>query len=221
MATVLNVGFISCGNDEENSDNSSGSTYDVERPTITIDVNGVTSTGSKFVLIDDTNFYIDYIQYSVKQGHLNVVGFDKTGFAGEARFYSVVTYKGNAYEVLEIEAKAFDHSENLTSIIIPKGIKIIHESSFEDCHNLTSVSISESVETIHTRAFHGCRKLTDVHCKRQIPPTVSGSSTNGGPIEYLTNSEVYLDATLYIPQGSLNAYKEKNGWKDFGYIVEE
>lgn len=67
----------------------------------------------------------------------------------------------------------------------------------------------------------GCRALRDVHCKRQTPPTVLGSSTNGGAIEYLTNSEVYLDATLYVPQGSLSAYKAKNGWKEFGKITEE
>lgn len=61
----------------------------------------------------------------------------------------------------------------------------------------------------------------DVHCKRQVPPTVLGSSTNGASIEYLTNSEVYLDATLYVPQATLSAYKAKDGWKEFGNIIEE
>ena len=220
MAT-LSFSFASCSSDDENSGNGSSSVPNQDSSSIVINADGTTSTGSKFVAIDANTFYIDYIKYSINQGHLEVTGFDKIGFAGNAKFYSIVTYKGTAYDVLAIGKAAFDHCDNLKSVVIPKGIKLISESAFEDCHNLISVSISESVETINTRALHGCKTLRDVHCKRQTPPTVLGSSTNGGTIEYLTNSEVYLNATLYVPQGTLSAYKDKNGWKEFGNIIEE
>lgn len=220
MAT-LSFSFASCSSDDENSGNGSGSVPNQDSSSIVINADGTTSTGSKFVAIDANTFYIDYIKYSINQGHLEVTGFDKIGFAGNAKFYSIVTYKGTAYDVLAIGKAAFDHCDNLKSVVIPNGIKLISESAFEDCHNLISVSISESVETINTRALHGCKTLRDVHCKRQTPPTVLGSSTNGGTIEYLTNSEVYLNATLYVPQGTLSAYKDKNGWKEFGNIIEE
>lgn len=213
--------MISCGSDDENSGNGSSSVPDQDSPSIIINADGTTSTGSKFIAIDANSFYIDYIKYSINQGHLEVTGFDKIGFAGNAKFYSRVTYNGAVYEVLTIGKDAFDHCDNLKSVVIPKGIKLISESAFEDCHSLTSVSISESVETIGSRTLHGCRALRDVHCKRQVPPTVLGSSTNGGTIEYLTNSEVYLDATLYVPQSTLSAYKAKNGWMEFGDIIEE
>lgn len=213
--------IMSCSTDDEDNGNGSSSIPDQDRPSIIINADGTTSSGSKFVAIDANTFYIDYIKYSINQGHLEVTGFDKIGFAGNAQFYSIVTYHGTVYEVLAIGKDAFDHCDNLISVVIPKGIILISESAFEDCHSLTSVSISESVETIGTRALHGCKSLRDVHCKRQTPPTVLGSSTNGGAIEYLTNSSVYLDATLYVPQGSLSAYKAKNGWKEFGKITEE
>ena len=213
--------MISCGGDDENNNNGPSPVPEQDSSSIVINADGTTSTGSKFVAIDANTFYIDYIKYSVNQGHLEVTGFDKIGFAGKAKFYSIVTYNGTAYEVLAIGKDAFDHCDSLKSVVIPNGIKLIAESAFEDCHSLTSVSISASVETIGTRALHGCRLLRDVHCKRQVPPTVLGSSTNGASIEYLTNSEVYLDATLYVPQATLSAYKAKDGWKEFGNIIEE
>ena len=213
--------MFSCSNDDENNSDGTSSVPEKDSSTIVINADGTTSTGSKFVAIDANSFYIDYIKYSINQGHLEVTGFDKIGFAGNAKFYSRVTYNGTVYEVLTIGKDAFDHCDNLISVEIPKGIKLISESAFEDCHSLTSVSISESVETISSRTLHGCKSLRNVHCKRQTPPTVLGSSTNGGTIEYLTNSSVYLDATLYVPQGTLSAYKAKNGWKEFGKIIEE
>ena len=68
---------------------------------------GTTSNGSRFVGIDDKNFYIDYIKYSVEEGHLVVSGYDKTGFQGNGKFASNITYNGSSYEVLRILNSAF------------------------------------------------------------------------------------------------------------------
>ena len=37
----------------------------------------------------------------------------------------------------------------------------------------------------------------------------------------LFSKDTYAKATLYVPQGSLEAYKAADGWKEFLNIVEE
>ena len=60
-------------------------------------------------------------------------------------------------------------------------------------------------------AFSGCSGLTSVRCKAQTPPN----------IDYYTFYVSYSKATLYIPMGTLDAYKKADGWRYFQNIVEE
>ena len=129
---------------------------------VEIDENGNASNGSVFYLIDDKNFYLDYIKYSVVEGHLEVSGYDKAGIKAEPQIVSSVTYKRNKLEVLSIGEKAFSGCENLTSITIPDGVTKIGGSAFSDCNCLTSVTIPNSVISIGSSVFYLCCSLTSV-----------------------------------------------------------
>lgn len=76
---------------------------------------------------------------------------------------------------------------------------------------LTSVTIPGNVSYIGEEAFKTKKALNSVTSLSIQPPTAFDNT-------FLESS--YLFATLYVPQGSLEAYKEADGWKNFLNIQE-
>lgn len=89
---------------------------------VTISDNGKVSNGAIFSEIDDENFYLNHIKYTVKDGCLVVSGYDKKGFTGKVNIVANITYKGIPYEVLAIGSWAFSDCFRLTSITIPNSV---------------------------------------------------------------------------------------------------
>ncbi len=56
----------------------------------------------------------------------------------------------------------FSNCENLTSVVIPDGVKTLTEAAFSDCYSLQSVVLPNSLETIGASAFYGCAALTEI-----------------------------------------------------------
>ena len=165
LLPVLSL-FSACGGDDED---------DVfARPVIVKD-DGTTSNGSKFSAIDDKNFYLDYIKYSVEEGHLVVSGYDGAGFKGVAKIASGITYKGKTYEVLSIGYEAFRHCTGLTSITLPNSITSIGACAFIGCTGLTSVTIPESVTSIGGQAFSNCTGLTSITIPNSVTSIGDGA----------------------------------------------
>ena len=300
----------SCSKDEDESESTTNK--------VVINTDGSTSNGSIFSAIDDKNFYLDYIKYTVEEGHLVVSGYDKAGFKDNAKIASSITYKQNTYEVLSIGDKAFNECTGLTNITIPNSVTRIAFYVFKDCTNLTSITISNSVTSIGNGIFENCPKLEKIvvlngnttfdsrdncnaiietatntllwGCKNSTIPnsvtsighsafsnctgltsiTIPNSVTSIGNFAFrycadltsitIPNSvtsigefafdeckgltaihclsttppttlffsyssafdkDTYKKATLYVPQGSLEAYKAAAGWTEFQNIVEE
>lgn len=74
---------------------------------------------------------------------------------------------------------------------------------------ITSVTIGASVNTIYAQAFKGSSNLTTVTVKALTPPTLYGDT--------FVNTSL---AHIYVPSGSVAAYKAKSGWSDFSSIIE-
>ena len=164
MLVVMALPFmISCSKDDDGGTGGSNIT-------VVVNENGTTSNGSIFSAIDDKNFYLDYIKYTVAEGHLVVTGYDKAGFKGVANIVSRITYKGNTYEVLEIGngeynssfPGAFHGCRSLTSVSIPNSVTKIGYAAFEGCTGLKSITIPNSVKIIDRGAFYNCSGLTSV-----------------------------------------------------------
>lgn len=87
--------------------------------------------GSRLKIIDNKNFYLDHVKYSVEEDHLIVSGYNPKRFNGVAAIAPQVAYRGNSYDVLKIGAKAFQDCTGLTSITFPDSVTSIGHSAFQ------------------------------------------------------------------------------------------
>ena len=109
-----------------------------------------------------------------------------------------------------IGEQAFYYCSALTSVDMP-SVTTIGVSAFSSCDALASVDIPASVTTIGDRAFAWCSGLTSVYCHWDEPLECEPEFT----------SEVLMNATLYVPTGTVDAYRSVFPWSEFLNIEEK
>jgi hypothetical protein len=111
--------------------------------------------------------------------------------------------------VTNIGARAFLRTA-LATITIPNNVKTIRESTFSQCESLRSAIIPNSVTTIEKYAFQMCSSLDYIVCNATDVPQLGVGVFSG-----ITQSLV----TLYVPEESIEKYKEAEQWKEFRTIL--
>ena len=174
-----------------------------------------------------------YYNFSGNKAVVTHKDVDYCSYSGSVVIPQSVTYRGKTYRVTSIERGAFYACRSLTSVTIPNSVTSIEEYAFQGCTSLKSITIPNSVFSIEGNAFGGCSSLksitipnsvvfigkdafcdcsslTDVWCYAEDVPYTTWSASEDSSIP---------SATLHVPAGSIDAYKAKAPWIDFGSIV--
>ena len=123
---------------------------------------------------------------------------------------------------------AFDGCTSLTAIRIPGTVKTVGMYSFQDCSALASLELAEGVKELGLLAFRNCSALTQVTLPASLTKVGIDVFGGHGPSIVFTSLATTPPShnggyplgevdgvTLYVPQGSLNAYKSAFGWSDY------
>ena len=144
--------------------------------------------------------------------------FNKTsGFTSITIPSSVTTFGSNAFaSVSGLNSVTIDYASNatlrssqftgssITSLTIGSHPTSIGDSMFRNCTGLTTLVIPSNISSISGYAFDGCSGLTSITVESTTPPTLGSNAFNN------TN-----DCPIYVPSGSVNAYKAASGWSSY------
>ena len=110
-----------------------------------------------------------------------------------------------------ISDNAFYSCELLTVFTIPSNVTAIGASAFTYA-GLIEITIPENVTSIGAQAFRGCSQLNRVYLTSTTPPVLANSNAF---------QNAYDNMKIYVPQGSLEAYKTADNWTVYADKMQE
>ncbi len=123
-----------------------------------------------------------------------------------------------------IGPSTFAYCNSLAEIELPDNLELIRHTAFAYATNLTKVKLPSSACAFdlgeeqawsHGGPFIGCINLNCI-----IQPAESPQDISPETFLYLSSNPnlIYENATLYVPQNTVNLYKSLSGWKLFKNI---
>lgn len=107
----------------------------------------------------------------------------------------------------EISYSAFNRCQQLQTITLPAMVKSIGKEAFINCSSLKEVEFLGFTDVSATSIFSGCNSLEAIKCH----------STTPAPCNNYTFSDYSIP--LYVPEGSIEEYKQAEGWKNFTQLL--
>ena len=108
-----------------------------------------------------------------------------------------------------IGAHAFSDCSSLPSISIKESVTFIGEDAFSCCHSIKEIIIPRNVTYIGDCAFHSCYAAKSIKCLAANPPTIG-----------LTVFGNTRDCDILVPDESVNAYKNAEGWNVYSSRIK-
>ncbi len=118
----------------------------------------------------------------------------------------------------EIPRNMLQDCDNLIdTLVIPSTVTQIRDNAFEGCSKLTAIILPEKLEAIGglgyyewiSNVFAGCNSLNLLRCNAKVPPVIIGDVFAGLPKD---------NFTIEVPEGSVELYRNAEGWKEFKRI---
>ena len=105
-------------------------------------------------------------------------------------------------KVTTIENSTFYNCYSLKSVAFSSNLTSVGDFAFRNCKSLTTITFPKTISSISFYyLFSGCTNLKTVNIKATAPFSLTG-------ILYYTN------ATVYVPEVSLEAYQNRNNRYD-------
>ena len=98
------------------------------------------------------------------------------------------------------------------SLDISSTQSTIYFGTFAHCTTLSSTVIPPNVSLIDDGAYYQCTNLSTIYCYAVTPPSLGTYNT------YPPFDGVPRAATVYVPQGSGNAYRNADVWREFNIV---
>ncbi|MBQ2540573.1 MAG: leucine-rich repeat domain-containing protein [Paludibacteraceae bacterium] len=132
-----------------------------------------------------------------------------------------VTHYDVEYKITKINSFAFLQNAAITSVSFPENLKEIGAQAFMACYNIDSLYFPASLEKIGNSAFYCFNdqpsKLHAVRCDAVMPPTC-GDMCFG--TRFNAHDGVDRNIPLWVPKGSVQAYRDAYGWEYFNIITD-
>ena len=185
-------------------------------------------------------FEYNGLYYSITGDNTVMVTYKNTdynSYSGDITIPETVIYNYKTYYVTAIGTRAFYNCTELTSVTIGSNVTAIGDEAFRNCTNLGAtwgwyLTIPDAVTTIGYSAFRNCNRiyrvdlgsgvtfidnvafecdgLYTVVCTSPVPPRTDYAFT--------TFNYTYTD--VYVPKGSLTAYRDYYEWGEFHKLYE-
>lgn len=191
---------------------------------------------------DGVKIYYNYInngnELEVTYLHGPSSSNNSSAYQGNVVIPEEVTFMSRTRSVTSIGNYAFSDCYFLTSVTIGNSVTSISNGAFSGCSGLTSVTIGNSVTSIGDDAFFGCRSLTSITIPNSVT-SIGGRAFDGSDLATVISQietpfaitgnnydsrtfskNTFLNATLYVPAGTLSQYEMTDGWKDFLFKEE-
>lgn len=112
--------------------------------------------------------------------------------------------------LVDICRGAFSGS-SIESIDLGNHLETVGEYAFNECRDLTEIKLPASTCIVSEGAFLNCSGLAEVTCLSPVPPVADDISF----------MNICPEATLYVPAGQIDSYRNANVWKEFWQIKAE
>ena len=175
-------------------------------------ISNIYKNGKGIIKLEKECYQIGYQAFSNCSSLTGLTIPDSVTTIGNQAFLDCTSLTGITIpdSVTFIGASAFNNCRGLTSITIPDSVTTINELTFFSCSSLTGITIPNSVTSIDSGAFMDCYYLSSIIVLPEIPPQISGTTFKG----------IVSDVKIYVPSGSVNAYKSATNWSAYADIIQ-
>ena len=168
---------------------------------------GKLTTDYPVQVIDDSAFFkADITSVTFAQGS-QVKSIGSRAFA-ECTSLKSVAFAADG-KLMIIGDSAFAKCTSLTdTIALPEGVTTIRKGGFDGCETVSCVVLPSTLKKLEARALASLTNLKSIVSKASTPPTCDATTFEATPTAI----------PVYVPCGSVGAYKEAEVWSSFTKI---